>query len=167
MRYWFENQWATGRAPGACMNNHLTIRDATPGDEAAWRDLWQGFLDYYDVTLPAATTAFTWTRLMDPANALKARLAVLGGTVAGFAIHQHHPSTWVMGDDCYLEDLFVTPAARGHGVGQALIADLIALAKARGWKRLYWHTDAGNETARALYDRFTQDDGHVRYRMTL
>jgi GNAT superfamily N-acetyltransferase len=149
------------------MTDELTIRDAAPGDEAAWRGLWQGFLDHYDVTLPDETTAFTWARLMDPANALNARLAILGGSVAGFAIHQHHPSTWVMGDDCYLEDLFVAPRARGGGIGRALIEDLISVARARGWKRLYWHTDAGNAVARALYDRFTRDDGHVRYRLTL
>jgi GNAT superfamily N-acetyltransferase len=137
------------------------------GDEAAWRGLWEGFLTYYGVDLDPAVTAFTWARLMDPANALKARLAVEGDQVLGFAIHQHHPSTWVMGDDCYLEDLFVDPAARGRGVGRALIEDLIVLARGRGWQRLYWNTDSSNETARRLYDSITPDDGHIRYRLTL
>ncbi|MEN9850388.1 MAG: hypothetical protein RL128_551, partial [Pseudomonadota bacterium] len=31
----------------------------------------------------------------------------------------------------------------------------------------YWNTEASNETARKLYDSFTADDGHIRYRMTL
>ena len=145
----------------------LTIRDCVAGDEAAWRGLWDGFLTYYGVDLDPAVTAFTWARLMDPANALKARLAVEGDQVLGFAIHQHHPSTWVMGDDCYLEDLFVDPAARGRGVGRALIEDLIALARGQGWQRLYWNTDTSNETARRLYDSFVQDDGHIRYRLVL
>lgn len=145
----------------------LTIRDCVAADESAWRRLWDGFLAYYEVTLDPAVTAFTWARLMDPANALKARLAVDGDRVLGFAIHQHHPSTWVMGDDCYLEDLFVDPAARGGGVGRALIEDLIALARGQGWQRLYWNTDTSNETARRLYDSFVQDDGHIRYRLVL
>lgn len=145
----------------------LTIRDCAAGDEAAWRGLWDGFLTYYGVELDPKVTAFTWARLMDPANALKARLAVEGDQVFGFAIHQHHPSTWVMGDDCYLEDLFVDPSARGRGVGRALIEDLIALARGRGWQRLYWNTDSTNETARRLYDSITPDDGHIRYRLTL
>jgi GNAT superfamily N-acetyltransferase len=72
-----------------------------------------------------------------------------------------------MGDDCYLEDLFVDPAARGGGVGRALIEDLIALARGQGWQRLYWNTDTSNETARRLYDSFVQDDGHIRYRLVL
>ncbi len=145
----------------------ITLRDATPADEAAWRGLWQGFLDYYGVTLAPEITAFTWARLMDPASPLKARLALVEGVAMGFAIHQNHPSTWVMGDDCYLEDLFVSPDARGKGLGRALIEDLMALARTRGWKRLYWNTDHDNATARRLYDSFTLTDGHVRYRVTL
>lgn len=144
----------------------MIIRDAMPGDRAAWMPLWQGFLDYYETSLDRAITDHTWTRLMDPASPMKMRLAKDGGLV-GFAIHQHHPSTWVMGDDCYLEDLFVSPAARGQGIGRALITDLQNLARARGWNRLYWHTNEGNATARRLYDSITPADGHIRYRMSL
>ena len=119
------------------------------------------------VALAPQVTDATWTRLMDPASPMQARLAVVDGAPMGFAIHLHHPSTWVAGDDCYLEDLFVTDAARGHGLGRALIDDLAVIARARGWHRLYWHTDAGNTRARALYDSYVQSDGHIRYRLRL
>lgn len=145
----------------------MMIRDAGPQDHGPWAALWQGFLDYYDTSLPPEVTAATWSRLMDPACPMKMRLAVVDGVPLGFAIHQHHPSTWVPGDDCYLEDLFVAPAARGEGLGRALIQDLMALARARGWHRLYWNTDATNTTARSLYDSFVLNDGHIRYRLAL
>lgn len=145
----------------------MIIRDAGPGDREAWDRLWQGFLAYYDMTLPPEVIEATWARLMDPACAMKMRLALVEGVAQGFAIHQHHPSTWVLGDDCYLEDLFVAPEARGHGLGRALITDLIVLARARGWHRLYWNTEITNATARKLYDSFCPDDGHIRYRMAL
>ncbi len=145
----------------------VTIRDASTTDEAAWRRLWAGFLAYYEVELAQAITDHTWERLMLPTCPLKARLAVVQGEVVGFAIHQHHPSTWVLGDDCYLEDLFVQPESRGAGAGRALIADLIKLARGRGWQRLYWNTDQTNTAARKLYDSFTKDDGHLRYRLVL
>ncbi len=144
-----------------------TIQDATQGDEAAWRALWGQYLAFYKVDLAPAITAATWARLMDPASPVKARLAVVDGQVMGFAIHMHHPSTWVATEDAYLEDLFVTDAARGKGLGRALIDDLIAIARAKGWARLYWHTNEGNTRARALYDQYVASDGHIRYRMTL
>lgn len=143
------------------------IRDAEVGDEAAWRGLWSQYLAFYEVDLTPEVTAATWSRLMDHSSPMKMRLAVEDGTPVGFAIHLHHPSTWVAGEDCYLEDLFLAPEARGKGLGRALIDDLIALARARGWQRLYWHTDEGNTTARKLYDSYVQTDGHLRYRLKL
>lgn len=145
----------------------MILRDAEPGDRAAWGELWAQYLAYYKVDLPPAVTDHTWARLMDAAHPMQARLAVDGARVLGFAIHHHHASSWVMGEDCYLEDLFVHPEARGQGIGRALIEDLQALARARGWHRLYWHTDAGNTTARRLYDSFIPSDGHIRYRLAL
>lgn len=145
----------------------LTIRDAEPGDEAGWRALWDAYLAFYAVDLAAGVTDRTWTRLMDPASPLKARLAVRGDRLAGFAVYQHHPSSWVAGDDCYLEDLFVAATARGGGIGRALIDDLAVLARAKGWHRLYWHTDEANTRARALYDSYAPSDGHIRYRVRL
>jgi GNAT superfamily N-acetyltransferase len=145
----------------------LELRDAKHCDEIDFLRLWQGFTDGYGLELPPGVTAFTWARLLDPANPLAARLACVNGVPQGFAIHQHHPSTWVMGDDGYLEDLYVAPEARGQGLGRALIEDLIAIGRARGWRRLYWLTEISNATARRLYDQFCSDDGHIRYRMTL
>lgn len=145
----------------------VEIRACEAEDQAAWLRLWAQYLAYYKVELAPEVTAFTWARLMDAASPMKARLAVLDDEVVGFAIHHHHCSTWVMGEDCYLEDLFVSAMVRGQGVGRALINDLKALAQARGWRRLYWHTDEGNATARRLYDSFTPSDGHIRYRLTL
>ena len=85
----------------------------------------------------------------------------------GFALYLSHGSTWVIGEDCYLEDLCVTGTARGRGIGRALIDDLISLCRQNGWPRLYWHTHETNATARRLYNRYSQADGFVRYRIPL
>ncbi len=143
------------------------IRDLSPTDLAAWQGLWADYLAFYDVTLAPAVTQRTWARLTDSRHPMTCRLAEVDGRILGFAIHHHHSSTWVDGDDCYLEDLFVAATARGTGLGRALIDDLIALSRHKGWRRLYWHTDEGNTTARRLYDSFVKSDGHIRYRLEL
>lgn len=145
----------------------LTIRDAAPQDEGQWRDLWAQYLAFYEVDLAPEITARTWARLMEAQSPLSGRFAFENNVMQGFALHHHHCSTWVMGEDCYLEDLFVSAAARGKGVGRALLDDLKTIATDRGYHRLYWHTDEGNTRARALYDSYAPYDGHVRYRLKL
>jgi len=145
----------------------LEIRTAERLDEADWRKLWQGYLTFYEVDIAPEVTDKTWARILDPASPLTCRLAVLDGRVTGFAIHFTHPSTWVISDDCYLEDLYVDSDVRGAGIGRALLDDLVALGEKSGWARLYWHTDQNNHRARKLYDSYVEVDGHVRYRLDL
>ena len=145
----------------------LVIRDPRPGDEAAWRLLWSGYIAFYESEVSEAVTAATWQRLFMPGSGMFGRLAEWDGAVAGFTVSVVHPGSWTLSPVCYLEDLFVDPKMRGHGLGRALIEDLIALARDRGWSRIYWHTRQGNATARLLYDRFAKADDFVRYRILL
>jgi len=149
------------------MDQPALIRDAGPEDRAVWGGLWQMYLAFYQTRIDPSVTEATWSRLMDPGTALKMRLAVVDGHVMGFAIHLRHLSTWVLGEDCYLEDLFVAPQARGRGLGRALIEDLMALARRQGCERVYWMTASDNAAARRLYDQLAPCDDHVRYRRTL
>lgn len=145
----------------------VLIRAAESKDESAWRRLWARYIDFYQVEVPDAVTGLTWSRILDETVPMFTRVADYDGKVVGFAISTLHPSTWTPDLNCYLEDLFVDRDARGHGVGRALIDDLLKMAKEKGWDRVYWHTDSGNSTARALYDRYTKADGFVRYRVSL
>lgn len=145
----------------------MIIRDAEPGDETRWRQLWAGYNAYQEAVVPEAVTIATWRRILDPAVPMFARMAVREGDVVGFALCVIHEGSWVIRPICYLEDLFVDPAARRLGIARALIDDLIALGKSRGWSRLYWHADGGNANARALYDSYIAADKFVRYRLSL
>ena len=145
----------------------MTIRDHIAADEAGWRRLWAGYLAFYGEDLPEAVTAATWRRILDPTSTIFARLAERDGRLVGMTVNVLHEGTWSAAPICYLEDLFVAPEARGAGIGRALISDLIAVGKARGWSRLYWHTKSGNSEARRLYDRFVAADDFCRYRLVL
>lgn len=141
------------------------IRDPTPADQTAWRQLWSQYNAFYEASIPEAVTAQTWRRMLDPASPMFGRLATANDEVAGFSVSVLHDSSWTIAPVCYLEDLFVAPKFRGRGFGRLLITDLMNRAKANGWSRLYWHTRATNP-ARRLYDEFAKADDFVRYRRT-
>ena len=140
-----------------------TIRSALPTDEAAWRKLWTAYTDFYGVKLAGTVTDRTWKRILDPDSAITCVVAEVDGRVYGFANCVVHENTWETQPICYLEDLFVAPSARGHGLGRALIEWLRNAMRAEGWARLYWVTHEGNARARRLYDQFTPADDFVRY----
>ena len=144
------------------------LRDPLPDDRPGWEALWQGYLAFYGMTLSPRITDRTWARILDPSERMSMRLALDGaGEPAGFAIHHWHDTTWSDRPDLYLEDLYVNEAARGQGLGTALIEDLIAIGRRTGCGRMYWITRGANATARRLYDRYATTDGDIRYRMTL
>ena len=140
-----------------------TIRSALPSDEAAWRRLWRGYLDFYASTIPDEVTNRTWKRILDPDSAVMCVVAEVDGQVYGFANCVVHENTWETQPVCYLEDHYVLPSARGHGIGHALIEWLRNAMRAEGWARVYWVTRESNAQARRLYDKFTQADDFVRY----
>lgn len=143
------------------------IRDIRETDAAAWRRLWAGYNDFYETAVPIDVTELTLRRLLDPTSTMIGRIAEINARVVGFSVSVLHESSWTSSPSCYLEDLFVDPNVRGAGVGRALVQDLVDLGRARGWARLYWHTQADNERARRLYDSFVEADTFVRYRVTL
>lgn len=145
----------------------VRVRDTRAGDEAAWRRLWAGYCEFYCSIVPAEVTDATWRRILDPSSPIFGRVAERDGLVVGFANCVMHEGTWARHPICYLEDLFVEKEARGSGVGRLLLQDLVDLGKARGWEYLYWHTQAGNATARRLYDEFAAVDDFVKYRVRL
>ena len=101
-------------------SSHL-IRHALPSDDAAWRSLWQAYCEFYQTNVSEAVTSRTWSRILNPDSGVVCMVAEVDGQVYGFANCVVHENTWELQPVCYLEDLFVTPAARGHGLATALI----------------------------------------------
>jgi GNAT superfamily N-acetyltransferase len=78
-------------------------------------------------------------------------IAYLDDQPAGFALFFHNYSTWLGKRGIYLEDLFVTPLFRKHGVGFALLRELARIAVDRGCGRLDWSVLNWNELAINFY----------------
>ncbi len=86
-----------------------------------------------------------------PAPAVFAHVAETGGEVIGFALWFVSFSTWLGKHGVYLEDIYVTPALRGRGIGKALLAELAAICADRGYGRLEWWVLDWNAPAIGFY----------------
>jgi GNAT superfamily N-acetyltransferase len=73
--------------------------------------------------------------------------------VVAFALYYIRYSTW-KGQVMYLEDILVTEALRGKGIGKMLIERLIQEAKEKGFKRMTWQVLDWNEPAINFYKKF-------------
>lgn len=74
------------------------------------------------------------------------------GQPIGYAVYFFNYSTWLGRSGLYLEDLYVTPEARGTGAGKALLKHLARLAVSRGCGRFEWSVLDWNEPAIQFYE---------------
>ena len=150
------------------MQSALTIRPVTRQDYAQWLALWDGYNAFYGrsgaTALAAEITAMTWARFFDGYEPVHALVAESGGELLGLTHYLYHRSTTAIEPVCYLEDLFASAAARGKGVGRALINAVYEQAKLAGSPRVYWQTHQTNLTAMQLYNKVAEHSGFVVYR---
>jgi GNAT superfamily N-acetyltransferase len=143
---------------------NATIRAIRADERADWEPLWKGYQAFYKVVIPDQTTAVTWARLHDPAEAMGVLGSYMNECLCGIVHYLFHRSCWTVGDYCYLQDLFVAEGGRNHGLGRALIEAVYDKAREAGVSRVYWLTHETNATARALYDKVAENLGFIQYR---
>jgi GNAT superfamily N-acetyltransferase len=113
------------------------IRDAVPEDVPTILRLVRDLASFEKQ--PDAVVATEADLLRDgwgPQKRFSCRLVELDGTVVGFALWFYNYSTWEGRAGIYLEDLYVSPAARGQGLGERMIVDLAQIAVREGLRRL-------------------------------
>lgn len=142
----------------------IRVRPATPEDVGLILELIRDLAEYErDPAAAVATPELVRTHLFGDSLAGQPHLngasrrgpvaecliGEINGVAQGFAVWFHNYSTWLGRPGLYLEDLFVRPAARGSGLGKALLVELAKIAAARGcgrmeWSVLDWNTPAIN-----------------------
>lgn len=147
----------------------LTIRPVEPADREAWSALYRGYRAFYEEGDDDDKVATTWSFLMDPQGESKGIVAVDdtgtldSGALIGMAVWREFSRPLEADRGIYLDDLFVSPEARGNGTGEQLIRWLADLAREKGYGVVRWMTAEDNVTARRLYDRLATFGPWVTY----
>ncbi|NBU83185.1 MAG: GNAT family N-acetyltransferase [Sphingomonadaceae bacterium] len=130
----------------------LSLRVATRDDIPLIAQFIRALADYEklldEVRLDEGVLA---EKLFGPRPYAEVLIGEIDGQPQGFALFFHNFSTFEGRPGIYLEDLFVTPEARGSGLGTALLAELARLAVDRDCARLEWSVLDWNEPSIGFY----------------
>ena len=130
----------------------LTLRPARPEDVPLIIDLIHDLADFERLADQVRVDpALLREHLFGPRPYAECVIAWVGADAAGFALYFHNYSTFVGRPGIYLEDLFVRPAFRGQGHGEALLRFLARTAVERGCGRLEWSVLDWNQRAIDFY----------------
>jgi GNAT superfamily N-acetyltransferase len=128
------------------------IRPATSADVPTILELIHGLAVYErEPDAVEATGPMISAALFGTAPVASCHLAELDGQVVGFALWYVTFSTWKGKPGLWLEDLFVRPEARGHGLGKALLQRLASVCVERGYARFEWWVLDWNVDAQGFY----------------
>lgn len=131
----------------------LAISPAQPADVPLVLALIHGLAEYEKLGHEVVATEDKLMRsLFGGRPAAEALIARYQGSPAGFALYFHNFSTFLGQPGLYLEDLFVKPEFRGHGIGRAMLVYLAGLAVERGCGRFEWAVLDWNRPARDFYE---------------
>ena len=146
-----------------------TVRRAGAGDAAVIGRLLYDFnTEFGDPTPSPEANAVRITELLAGGDT-EVLLARAGGNPVGLAVLRLRPALWSTALECYLAELYIAPAHRGHGLGRSLMEAAIDVARARGADYMDLGTAETDSAARALYEslgfsnREGRPDGPVNY----
>lgn len=132
----------------------FTLRNAELRDVGAIVQLIRELAEFENLThLLQVTPEKLRPQLFGERPVAEALVAELGGEVVAFALFFTNFSTFLAQPGLYLEDLFVRPAHRGAGIGEALLTRLGRIALEREYGRFEWSVLDWNESAIRFYER--------------
>jgi diamine N-acetyltransferase len=146
-----------------------SIRPARPDDATLVFDLVRELAEYERLSEDVdATPDMLAEALFGPSPRVFCDIAEWRGEPMGFALWFYNFSTFRGRHGIYLEDLYVRPAARGHGLGKALLANLAKRCVAENLARLEWSVLDWNEPSIAFYKQQGAEllDGWTTCRVT-
>lgn len=143
---------------------NFSIRPVRADDRSQWDTLYQGYAEFYKVTQTPDMRKIVWSWLLDDTKESRGLLAVSpDGKVLGLTHFRPFARPLSATTGCFLDDLFVSPDARGLGVADALIEAVRGVAAENGWSVVRWITAENNYRGRGVYDRVASKTNWVTY----
>jgi ribosomal protein S18 acetylase RimI-like enzyme len=135
----------------------VIVRPVQLNDYDAWRRLFLDYGVFYETSFDDDIISGVWAWLMaestHESKPERALVAEVDGTVVGFTHYREQADTFTAASGWFLDDLYVSPEARGKGIAQALIDGVVAAARAGGGGTVRWITAHDNHTAQSVYDK--------------
>ncbi len=154
----------TSSTTGVGQPSSVTVRPLAQSDFFAWYDLYAQYATFYEEELTDERAMRAWLWLHDENHLITGLVAVdASGALVGLAHVRPFERLLAGGNGLYLDDLFVSPAAREQGVARALIAAVEQQAKDGGYQIVRWITAKDNDTARRVYDAVAKKTNWVTY----
>jgi GNAT superfamily N-acetyltransferase len=145
----------------------MVIRELRTDEFEFWRELWNAYLDFYEVSVTPDVYEILWNRLhLEDEYEPRAFVAESNGRLVGlthFLLQRH---AWRIEKVTYISDIFVDPNQRGKRIGESLLKAVYERADTLKAPYVYWATDRDNATARKLYDRCGFQTKSILYRRT-
>lgn len=141
----------------------MIIRAVAAEDRAQWEALYAAYAEFYQVEQTDAMRAKVWGWLTDPIGDVRGLVAEHDGALVGIAHFRAFMRPLAAASGLFLDDLFVSPAARGTGAAPALIDAIKEKAATEGHSVVRWITAHDNARARGLYDKVAEATQWVTY----
>ncbi|HZC13279.1 MAG TPA: GNAT family N-acetyltransferase [Thermoleophilaceae bacterium] len=135
---------------GAPEKADLSVRRATPSDAEAIGRLLHDFNTEFDEPVPGPRAIAE--RIAELIESGETVVLLAGSGPHGLAVLRFRPSLYSRALECYLAELYVVPAERGHGLGRALMEEAIEVARREGANYMDLGTSEDDVAARALYE---------------
>jgi ribosomal protein S18 acetylase RimI-like enzyme len=130
------------------MSRQIRIADRTDAD-AIGRLLYAFNREFDEPTPEPPALAERIRQLLDGGDTL---VLLAGDGPDGLAVLRFRASIWSAGLECYLAELYITPARRGQGLGRALMETVLRAARDRGADTMDIGVDEPDLAARRLYE---------------
>ena len=144
----------------------VTVRQADQKDRDGWDALFEEYCRFGGEEQTTAMRDKVWGWIADPNAQTRCFVAEDDNQqLVGFVHFRSYERPMPATIGAYIDDMFVTPSARGQGIVDMMIRAVGDFANDQGWDVVRWMTSETNYRARAVYDRHAKKSNWITYQL--